>query len=404
MNGPDIGCVLVGGGLASATAAERLREGGYGDAITIVWDEEARPYERPGLSKEYLQGTSARDSLFVHPDDWYASHEVATRFGEAVASVDPARSSVRLASGETLPYRHLVLATGATPRRLPLPGIGHDGVHTLRRIGDADALREEMTEGCRVVVIGAGWIGLEVAAAARLAGAEVTVLESSLVPLQRVLGDRLGRYFGDLHRRHGVDLRLGSTVSAIVGEHHQVTGVLTPDELLPADVVVVGVGVTPNTGLAVDAGLVEDNGIAVDERLRTGNPAILAAGDVANAFHTTLGRRVRVEHWDNAIRQGRLAADSVLGRDAVYDWQPYFYTDQYDLGMEYVGLGQPDDDVVVRGDLDSGAFLAFWTKDDVVTAAMQVNVWDVVETLRQVVGRKVPADRIANESVPLDEL
>ena len=404
MNGPDIGCVLVGGGLASATAAERLREGGYGDAITIVGDEEARPYERPGLSKEYLQGTSARDSLFVHPDDWYASHEVATRFGEAVASVDPARSSVRLASGETLSYRHLILATGATPRRLTLPGIDHDGIHTLRRIGDADALREEMTEGCRVVVIGAGWIGLEVAAAARLAGAEVTVLESSLVPLQRVLGDRLGRYFGDLHRRHGVDLCLGSTVSAIVGEHHQVTGVLTPDELLPADVVVVGVGVTPNTGLAVDAGLVEDNGIAVDERLRTGNPAILAAGDVANAFHTTLGRRVRVEHWDNAIRQGRLAADSVLGRDAVYDWQPYFYTDQYDLGMEYVGLGQPDDDVVVRGDLDSGAFLAFWTKDDVVTAAMQVNVWEVVETLRQVVGRKVPADRIADESVPLDQL
>ena len=404
MNGPDIGCVLVGGGLASATAAERLREGGYGDAITIVGDEEARPYERPGLSKEYLQGTSARDSLFVHPDDWYASHEVATRFGEAVVSVDPARSSVRLASGETLSYRHLILATGATPRRLTLPGIDHDGIHTLRRIGDADALREEMTEGCRVVVIGAGWIGLEVAAAARLAGADVTVLESSLVPLHRVLGDRLGRYFGDLHRRHGVDLRLGSTVSAIVGEHHQVTGVLTPDELLPADVVVVGVGVTPNTGLAVDAGLVEDNGIAVDERLRTGNPAILAAGDVANAFHTTLGRRVRVEHWDNAIRQGRLAADSVLGRDAVYDWQPYFYTDQYDLGMEYVGLGQPDDDVVVRGDLDSGAFLAFWTKDDVVTAAMQVNVWDVVETLRQVVGRKVPADRIADESVPLDQL
>ncbi|HVD23628.1 MAG TPA: FAD-dependent oxidoreductase [Lapillicoccus sp.] len=404
MNGPDIGCVLVGGGLASATAAERLREGGYGDAITIVGDEEARPYERPGLSKEYLQGTSARDSLFVHPDDWYASHEVATRFGEAVVSVDPARSSVRLASGETLSYRHLILATGATPRRLTLPGIDHDGIHTLRRIGDADALREEMTEGCRVVVIGAGWIGLEVAAAARLAGADVTVLESSLVPLHRVLGDRLGRYFGDLHRRHGVDLRLGSTVSAIVGEHHQVTGVLTPDELLPADVVVVGVGVTPNTGLAVDAGLVEDNGIAVDERLRTGNPAILAAGDVANAFHTTLGRRVRVEHWDNAIRQGRLAADSVLGRDAVYDWQPYFYTDQYDLGMEYVGLGQPDDDVVVRGDLDSGAFLAFWTKDDVVTAAMQVNVWEVVETLRQVVGRKVPADRIADESVPLDQL
>jgi 3-phenylpropionate/trans-cinnamate dioxygenase ferredoxin reductase component len=404
MNGPDIGCVLVGGGLASATAAERLREGGYGDAITIVGDEEARPYERPGLSKEYLQGTSARDSLFVHPDDWYASHEVATRFGEAVVSVDPARSSVRLASGETLSYRHLILATGATPRRLTLPGIDHDGIHTLRRIGDADALREEMTEGCRVVVIGAGWIGLEVAAAARLAGADVTVLESSLVPLHRVLGDRLGRYFGDLHRRHGVDLRLGSTVSAIVGEHHQVTGVLTPDELLPADVVVVGVGVTPNTGLAVNAGLVEDNGIAVDERLRTGNPAILAAGDVANAFHTTLGRRVRVEHWDNAIRQGRLAADSVLGRDAVYDWQPYFYTDQYDLGMEYVGLGQPDDDVVVRGDLDSGAFLAFWTKDDVVTAAMQVNVWEVVETLRQVVGRKVPADRIADESVPLDQL
>jgi 3-phenylpropionate/trans-cinnamate dioxygenase ferredoxin reductase subunit len=256
------------------------------------------------------------------------------------------------------------------------------------------------------VLIGAGWIGLEVAAAARTAGGLVTVLESGRRPLQRVLGARLGEYFADLHRSNGVDLRTGVSVREIVGSSGTVTGVRTETDLVSADVVVLGVGVQPNTELAADAGLAEaaGGGIAVDERLRSSDPAILAAGDVADAFSVALGYQLRVEHWDNAIRQGQLAARSVMGGSARYDWLPYFYTDQFDLGMEYVGHGGPDDDLVVRGDIDGGQFIACWLLDGRVRAGMNVNVWDVNDDLRSLIGRTVDPDRLADTDVELADV
>jgi 3-phenylpropionate/trans-cinnamate dioxygenase ferredoxin reductase component len=401
------GVVVVGAGLAAAHVAETLREKGYGEPITIVGDEPDRPYERPGLSKGYLQGNDSAESLFVHEPGWYEEHGVGTRFGEAATGIDVVARRVALASGEALAYRHLVLATGATPRLLPLAGIDLPGVHTLRRRPDSDAIHAAFKPGARVVVLGAGWIGLEVAAAARQAGCDVTVLEAAALPLQRVLGDAMGTYFANLHRSNGVDLRLNARVRAVAGDHGTLVGVETEDGLLPADLVVVGVGVQPNVGLLADRAFLSDapgGGIAVDERLRTSEPNILAAGDVANARHATLGRSIRVEHWDNAIRQGKLAAASILDLPDRYDWQPYFYTDQFTLGMEYVGYADPADDVTIRGDLAGGEFITFWQRDGVVTAAMNVNVWDVNDDLRALVGRRIEPERLADSGVALTDL
>ncbi|HSN12295.1 MAG TPA: FAD-dependent oxidoreductase, partial [Propionibacteriaceae bacterium] len=349
-----------------------------------------------------LMGKDDVGSLYVHDAGWYESNHVDTRLDDAAVAIDVAARTVQLASGARLDFDDLVIATGARPRTLDLPGATLSGVHMLRRIPDCLSLRESFGEGRRLVVIGAGWIGLEVAAAARLAGTQVTVLEHDDVPLKRALGERMGSYFARLHRDHGVDLRTGVTVSAIEGSG-TVSGVRMGDELVPADLVLVGVGAVPNTELAQQAGLALDNGLAVDERLHAA-PHVLAVGDVANALNTSLGTRLRVEHWDNAIRQGRLAGEVLLGKDSRYDWQPYFFTDQYDLGMEYVGHSGVDDEVVLRGSEQSGEFIAFWLRDQVVTAAMNVNIWDVNDDLRALVGRRVEPDRLVDASVPLKEV
>lgn len=404
MSSQERGCVVVGAGLAGAKLVETLREEGFAEPVTLLGEETERPYERPGLSKDYLQGRTSLSDLYVHPSDWYAEHQVETRFGEQVVFIDRERSQLRLRSGDTVAYGRLVLATGATPRLLSLTGIDLAGVHTLRRIEDRDALRAALGPGRRVVIIGGGWIGLEVAAAARLPGCEVTVLEAAEVPLERTLGKQLGRYFAGLHRRNGVDLRTGAAVSALLGTGGRVSGVQTDGEVLPADVVLVAVGVAPNSRLAADAGLAISNGVVVDEHLRSSDPGVLAVGDVANAYHPILGRRIRVEHWDNAIRHGTLAAATILGRADRYDWQPYFYTDQYDTGMEYVGSSEPDDEVVIRGDIDTGAFLAFWTRAGAVTAAMNVNVWDVNEQLRALIGRRIAGGRLRDTDIALPDL
>jgi 3-phenylpropionate/trans-cinnamate dioxygenase ferredoxin reductase subunit len=340
--------------------------------------------------------------LYVHHADWYDQHDVQTRFDDPAQSIDLAERTVRLASGESVDYADLVIATGARPRTLDVSGVGLPGVHTLRRIPDCLALRDSFGEGRRLVIIGAGWIGLEVAAAACQAGTEVTVLEYADVPLRAALGDRLGRHFAQLHRRHGVNLRTGVKVTGIEGSE-SVTGVRAGGELFQADVVVVGVGAVPNTELARQAGIAIDNGILVDDRLRA-QEHVFAIGDVANATNTVLGTRLRVEHWDNAIRQGQLASRVLLGEDARYDWQPYFYTDQYDLGMEYVGRGAADDDVVIRGSEESGEFISFWLRQGVVTAAMNVNTWDVNDDLRALIGRNIDSKQLANHQVALNDL
>ncbi|MEE6282711.1 NAD(P)/FAD-dependent oxidoreductase [Georgenia sp. MJ170] len=396
------GTVVVGAGLAGAKVVEQLRAGGYDAPVTLVGDEGIAPYERPQLSKDYLQGNAP--FAVVHPVAWYDEHDITTHLDDAARVIDREAHEVVLTSGARLGYTHLVLATGSEPRALPVPGADLDGVLTLRRLPDSDAIRTAIAAGGRMVLVGGGWIGLEVAAAARLAGLDVTVLETDELPLQRILGPVVAGHFAQLHRDHGVDLRTSTTVTALEGAGGRVTGVVAAGGTIPADVVVVGIGAAPNVALARDAGLPVGTGVLVDEHLRSSDPAVLAVGDIAEAHNLALGRRLRVEHWDNAIRQGALAARVILGEDAGYDWQPYFFTDQYELGMEYVGHGGGQDDVTLRGSLSSGEFLAFWHREGTLTAAMNVNIWDVNDDLRTLLGRRIPPTRLADEDIALTGL
>ncbi|MDQ1021181.1 NAD(P)/FAD-dependent oxidoreductase [Streptomyces afghaniensis] len=403
-------CVIVGASLAGAKAAQALREEGFDGPLVLIGDESERPYERPPLSKGYLMDKDAREQIYVHPPQWYAEHDVDLRLGTAVTAVDPAAREVTLADGSRVGYGKLLLTTGSSPRRLPVPGADLEGVLYLRRVQDSDRIKQAFRSASRAVVIGAGWIGLETTAAARTAGLEVTVLEMAELPLLRVLGREVAQVFADLHRDHGVDLRFGVRVAEITGSGGAADGVrLSDGTRVDADVVIVGVGITPNTGLAREAGLEVDDGIRVDERLLTSYPDIHAAGDVANAFHPLLGKHIRVEHWANALHQPRTAAKAMLGRrDAVYDRVPYFFTDQYDLGMEYAGYVEPGgyDRVVFRGDVGGREFIAFWLAGDRVLAAMNVNIWDVNDQLQALVrtARPVDTETLTDPQVPLESL
>jgi len=388
--------VIVGASLAGAKAAEALRAEGFDGRIVLIGEESERPYERPPLSKDYLLGKAERETMYVHPQEWYPEHDVDLRLGVAVTSIDRAAHEVSLADGSRTGYAKLLLATGSSPRRLPVPGDDLDGVFYLRRVGDSDRIKAAFQEASRVVVTGAGWIGLETAAAARAAGAEVTVLEVAELPLQRVLGRQVAQVFAALHRDNGVDLRGGVQVTEITGSGGKADGVRLADGgHVGADMVIVGVGITPNCDLASAAGLEIDNGIWVNAQLRSSDPDIFAAGDVANAFHPLLGKHIRVEHWANALNQPQTAAKSMLGQDAAYDLVPYFYTDQYDLGMEYAGYVEPDDydQVVFRGDVEGREFIAFWLGDrGRVLAGMNVNVWDVNDAIQALVRSGQPVD------------
>lgn len=392
--------VIIGAGLAGARAAVALRDGGHRGAVTLVGDERHAPYERPALSKGYLQGDTTAESLLVEPAQWYDEHDVARLEDIAAQRIDPDAKEVALADGQVVAYDVLVLATGAAPRRLDVPGA--ELALTLRRIEDSDALRAAYEKGSSAVIVGGGWIGLETAWAARKAGLRTTVIERLALPLQPVLGDELAGYVAELHRRNGVDLRTSTSTESITGTGPFV--VHTDGDSFEADVVLMGVGAAPNTALAEAAGLAVDNGITVDELFRTSAPDVYAIGDVANARNTVIGASVRVEHWDNAIRQGRAVARTILGEDTPYDWQPFFFTDQFDFGMEYVGHGSADDDVVVRGDPADGEFLAFWLRDGRVSAGMNVNVWDVNDDLRALVGRTVDPAALRDPGVPLTDL
>ncbi|HLS72428.1 MAG TPA: FAD-dependent oxidoreductase, partial [Actinomycetaceae bacterium] len=352
--------VVVGGGLAAAKAAEGLRSGGFDGSITIVGEERAAPYERPPLSKGYLMGTEERETVFAHPADWYAENDVELILGTSATALDLTNRTVVTSSGP-LRYEALVLATGSSPRHLPFAPPGGT-IGYLRTLEDSERLRVQLQPGRRIVLIGGGWIGLEVAAAARTAGCEVVVLEASDQPLQRALGQEVAEVFAALHTSHGVELWTGISVADVRQQGEQAVVRLDDGASLTADFVVVGVGAMPNTELAQDAGLTVDNGIVVDEWLRTSHPDVLAAGDVARAYHPRLGRHVRVEHWDTAVAHGKAAARSILGEGRPADRLPTFFTDQYDVGIEYVGDPGPDgyDQVVLRGDPATHAFTAFW--------------------------------------------
>jgi 3-phenylpropionate/trans-cinnamate dioxygenase ferredoxin reductase component len=398
--------VIVGAGLAGAKAAETLREEGSDGPIVLVGAEHERPYERPPLSKDYLRGEVGREKVYVHDEGFYGEHDIELRLGRSAVALDTSSRELELDGGERLRYDRLLLATGAEPRRLSIPGAELEGVLYLRSVQDSDALRERLERGGRVVVVGAGWIGAEVAASARQRGLEVTVVDPASVPLERVLGAEVGAVYRDIHTDHEVRMLLGTGVGAFEGEK-AVERVRTSDgRALDCDFVVVGVGVRPRTGLAAKAGIAVENGILVDEHLRTSTPGVFAAGDVANAHHPFYGERIRVEHWANALNQAPAAARNMLGRDSGYERLPYFFSDQYDVGMEYTGFARACDRVVFRGDPATREFVAFWLVEDRVVAAMNVNVWDVTDAVKRLIVERVPVDdrRLADPDVSLAEL
>ncbi|SFK57878.1 NAD(P)/FAD-dependent oxidoreductase [Geodermatophilus ruber] len=398
--------VIVGAGLAGAKAAETLRDEGFDGPVVLVGAEHERPYERPPLSKQYLLGAAPRDGAYVHDAGWYAAHDVDLRTGVRATRLDPEGHRLALDTGEELGFTRLLLATGSVARRLPVPGADLEGVRYLRTLADADRLRADLGDGGRqVVVVGGGWIGLEVAAAARTLGNAVTVVEPQPAPLLGVVGRELGGIFARLHRDHGVDVFTSTTVREVRGEG-RVAAVVTDGLTLPADLVVVGVGAQPETRLAAEAGLEVADGVVTDARLQTSAPDVWAAGDVAASFSPRYGRQLRVEHWANALHAGPAAARAMLGRDVVHDRLPYFFTDQYDLGMEFSGLPAAGATVVCRGAPEDGAFVAFWLAGDQVTAAMNVNVWDVTEALQALIrsGRPVSPEQLTDPAVPLEEL
>ncbi|MGW0182007.1 NAD(P)/FAD-dependent oxidoreductase [Nocardia sp. NPDC003345] len=399
--------VIVGAGLAGAKTAQALRDNDFDGRITLIGAEERLPYERPPLSKEYLAGEKRLEEFTVADSAWYRDHNVDLLLGTEVTAVDRAARTVTLPDGSTLEYDKLALATGSASRTLPIPGVGADGVYTLRTLEESDALIELFRSARRLVVIGAGWIGLEVTAAARAAGVAVTVVETAPGPLLGALGPEMGEVFADLHRAHGVELRFGTQVREITTSDGRANGVRVADgSTVAADAVLVAVGARPRLGLAESAGLPIDSGVLVDAGLTSSDPDIVAVGDIAEQDHPVLGRRIRVEHWATALNQPAVAASTMLGRAAVYDRLPYFFTDQYDLGMEYTGFAAPGDyeRVVVRGDTAGREFVAFWLDPQRrVLAGMNVNVWDVGDRIKELIlsGDPVDPDRLADTSAPL---
>ncbi|WP_327640751.1 FAD-dependent oxidoreductase [Kribbella sp. NBC_00482] len=398
--------VIVGASLAGAVAAQTLREQGFAGRIVLIGDETEFPYERPPLSKGYLLGTDERAKIYVHDESWYAERAVELLLGRHVTVLDRGAHEVELDTGERIGYAKVLLATGATPRRLRLPGADLEGVHYLRRVEDSDRLRQTIRAGGRIVVVGAGWIGLETAAAARESGCEVTVIDPQPAPLSAALGSEMGAFFAGLHLRHGVDLRLSHTVTEFRGAG-RVTSVLAGNGAeFAADAVIVGIGAIPNIELAEQAGLSCDNGIVVDEMLCTLDPDVYAVGDVANSYRPFYGGHLRTEHWANALHGAPFAAQAMLGQRVAYDKLPYFFTDQYDVGMEFSGWIGPNgyDRLVTRGDVAGQAFHAFWLADDRVVAGMQVNLWDDgIAPVEELIRNRQPVDpeRLADVSVPL---
>jgi 3-phenylpropionate/trans-cinnamate dioxygenase ferredoxin reductase subunit len=397
--------VIVGAALAGAKAAETLREEGFDGRVVLIGAEPDRPYERPPLSKEYLRREAGREKVYVHDEGFYAEHEIELRTATAVERVEPGSHEVVLAGGERLAYDRLLLSTGAEPRRLTIPGAELEGVHVLRTVADSDRLRARLDRGGHLVVVGAGWIGSEVAASARQRGMEVTVLDPLSVPLERVLGREVGGIYRDIHLDHGVRMLLGTGVEAFEGATAVERVRISGGRAIDCDLVVVGIGVTPRTELAANAGIAVENGILVDDRLRTSAAAVFAAGDVANAEHRLFGR-LRIEHWSNALHQGPAAARGMLGRGTAYDRVPYFFSDQYDVGMEYSGYAVGWDEVVFRGDPASREFIAFWLREGRVLAGMNVNVWDVADSIQALVRERAPVDRarLTDPGTPLEQL
>jgi 3-phenylpropionate/trans-cinnamate dioxygenase ferredoxin reductase component len=398
--------MIVGASLAGGKAAGELREQGFDGRIVLIGAEDEVPYERPPLTKDYLRGESEREKAYVHPADFYEQHDIELLNGVTVSGIDAGASRVTLDDGRELDYDKLLLTTGAEPRRITVPGSELDGIYYLRTLADCDVLRRRLDDSARVAVVGAGWIGSEFAASARQLGREVSVIDPLALPNERIFGPEIGAFYRDVHVQHGVEMILGQGVEAFEGDGTVARVRTSGGRVVECDFAVVGIGIAPRTQLAVDAGIAVDNGIVVNERLEASAAGVFAAGDVANAWHPFYEQRIRVEHWSNALNQGPAAARAMLGQDVSYDRIPYFFSDQYDVGMEYSGYATSWDEVVFRGDRDGGEFIAFWLSDGRVVAGMNVNVWDVNQHVQQLIRsrHRVDVAALTDTSTPLDSL
>jgi len=397
--------VIVGAGLAGAKAAETLREEGFDGRLILIGEEPERPYERPPLSKEYLRAET-EEKPFVHERGFYAENDIELWTSTRVTGIEPGLNELLLEGDRRQGFDRLLLTTGAVPRRLDVPGANLDGVHYLRTVGDSERIARRISSGERLAVVGSGWIGAEVAASARQKGSEVTMLEMSSLPLERVLGPEVGTIYRDIHRDHGVEFIPETTVERFEGSDAVERVITSAGAEIETSFVVVGIGVMPRVGLLETAGLRVDNGILVDESLQTSLPGVYAAGDIANARHPLYERHLRIEHWANALNQGPAAARSMLGQEVSYDEIPYFFSDQYETGMEYGGYALDWDEVVFRGDVAALEFIAFWLQDERVVAGMNMNVWDVNEQVRDLIRSEERVDRrrLIDPDVALEEL
>jgi 3-phenylpropionate/trans-cinnamate dioxygenase ferredoxin reductase component len=399
--------IILGASLAGAKAAEELREQGFDGNVVLVGSELERPYERPPLTKDYLRGESEREKAYVHPERFYDEHDIELLSGVTATGIDPAASTVTLDNGRELHYDRLLLTTGAQPRAITVPGADLEGIHYLRTLDDSDTLRTRLDAGGgRVVVVGGGWIGSEFAASARQKGLEVALIDPLELPAGRLFGEEVGAFYRDVHAQHGVELLLGDGVREFEGDGAVSRVRTTGGKTVECDFVVVGIGVAPRVDLANAAGITTDNGIVVDERLRSSAENVFAAGDVANAWHPFYKQLIRVEHWANALNQGPAAARAMLGDEAGYERLPYFFSDQYDVGMEYSGHATEWDEVVFRGSRDSGEFVAFWLQGGRVIAGMNVNVWDVNQHVQGLIRSRarVSTAELADPDTALESL
>ena len=398
--------VIVGAGIAGNAAAETLRKQGFEGEVHLVGAEPHRPYDRPPLSKEFLSGSKEQDKLFFKPEDFYAEHSIQLHLGTEATALDPTSKTLTLADGASLRFDKLLLATGSRVRTLPIPGSELEGIHYLRTIDDSQAIAQSMNSASRVVIVGAGFIGSEVAAVCKTAGLEVTVLEIQPQPMAHILGEEMGAIYANLHTSRGIDLRLQEGISGIRGSSRAEQVITDQGNAIDCDFVVIGVGIAPDTTLAKSAGLEVDRGILVDEHCQTSHPDIYAAGDVANWFHPGLGHRLRVEHWDNALNQGAAAAKSMLGAPEPYSPTLYFWSDQYDLNIQYLGHATEWDEIAVRGNPDEEKFTAFYLKDGSVHGALVVNNFRDIRPTRTLIGQKTPitAASLSDDSTNLKQL
>ena len=398
--------VIVGASLAGVKAAEGLRKHGFGERIVLIGEEPAPPYQRPPLSKQYLTGQADLDDVYLHTPAWYEDLDVEVLTSSRVTALDPGTHRVTLIDGTQLPYRRLLLATGSTPRPIRVPGAQLSGIHYLRTLADTEQLKQAAASATAVAVVGAGWLGSEVAASLRQLGLPVTLVDVTAVPLERVLGTEVGGIYRDLHAQNGTTFLMSTGVEAFQGSDAVEALVTTDGRRVGADLVVIAIGATPRTELATAAGLTVHDGIVTDEYLGTSAPDVYAAGDVASAWHPLYGAHLRVEHWANALNQGLAAGANMTGSPTLYARIPYFFSDQYDLGMEYSGHAPSWDQVVFRGDREARKFIAFWLREDRVLAAMNANVWDVTDPIQQLIRERNPVNpaRLADPDVPLTDL